>query len=164
VFHRRRPNLGRGEEGANVRRIATVVLAAVLVAACAVEPVAQPEPTPVPTPAPPPEPEPEPEPEPPTQEPVTVTGIGSINSAPFDLIEGDYLATFTLDDDCLYFLHLSSVSEGARGQEIAYERRTAESENYLYGIPAGTYAVESSTSREAPRCAWSVTLEVLALP
>lgn len=149
-----------------MKRIAALVLAAVLVAACGGEPVAQPEPTPVPTPtpAPLPEREPEPEPLPPTQEPVTLTGIASVNIAPFDLIAGDYLATFTLDDDCLYYLHLSSVSEGARGQEIAYERRTAESENYLYGIPAGTYAVEASTSGAAPRCSWSVTLEVLPLP
>jgi hypothetical protein len=75
-----------------VKRITAVVLAAVLVAACGGEPVAQPEPTPVPTPAPVPAPPPEPEPEP---EPVELTG------------------TLTTDGDTVTALGTSNLPDGA---------------------------------------------------
>jgi hypothetical protein len=84
------PSLGPGEEGANVRRIATVVMLAVLVAACGGKPVAQPEPTPVPTPAPVPAPPPEPEPE-----PVELT------------------ATLTVDGDTVTVLGETNLPDGA---------------------------------------------------
>lgn len=119
----------------------------------AVSPPAQTTPSPQPTPAPEPEPEP-------AGEPLVVASDGAGNSAPFELAEGDYLATIVFGADCAYYLDLEPTPDDRRDHDIGNSSDAQERENYLYGVEAGRYYVRANTG-PAPACPWSVTFERL---
>ena len=114
---------------------------------------------PAPTPAPPPAPEPEPAPEL-DAEPLVIASDGAGNSAPFDLVDGDYLVRIVFGEDCSYYLDLEPTPDDRRDHDIGNSSEAQERENYLYGVEGGGYYVRANTG-PAPACPWSVTFERL---
>jgi hypothetical protein len=94
------------------------------------------------------------------QAPITVTGSGIENSAPFHLNGGDYRVAWTAtphsDGGCYHGLHLEPTG-GSGGEWLAAEMiDTAAPMNdstYVYGVSAGSYYINANSG-----CDWTVTL------
>lgn len=101
---------------------------------------------------------------PPLQDPLTLTGKGTLNTPPFSLAGGVYKATWQATAEasrfnvgCFHGARLQS-SEGraysdSTGSGQAPAGSTMTGETFLYNVPAGRYYLDATSG-----CQWSVTL------
>ena len=110
-----------------------------------------PAPTPVPTVAC--------EPASPTEQPtaetsVTLSSKETMNTKPFTLAGGDYLATFTTKGTCFDASDLMSVADGFVDEiHSGMVEGEAKGETALYGLQPGKYYLRANSG-----CFWTVTI------
>lgn len=101
---------------------------------------------------------------PPLQDPLRLSGVGSLNTAPFTLTGGTYRVTWTVAGRPGRMQPRCFHGAGLRGEDgryaadlpvvtLADDDPPTSGETYLYGVPAGRFYLALTSG-----CQWTITL------
>ena len=101
-----------------------------------------------------------------TQEPITVSGVGQLNTRPFALESGNYSISWVATAEpgsrlgCSFSATLRPVSKltSFYGESIgngeAAPQQPYHGETQVYSVPTGSFYLEANT-----RCGWAITIQ-----